>query len=191
MIYEKKIACFLGNVLVVPIILLIIVISLLELVEVVLGELVRMVEKPRPSKQASHCGVEESSKISDICENNEVTRTKEQSVETDPQVFEVVQEKQIEAKTATARHVFIGDDATITNSRPFDSSEKVTVPPPKFVESIVGATLSERARVDSRLSDVLVRRETAIPSLSRWRVCLRLKPNDFMVSVGIANFKRY
>ena len=66
--------------------------------------------------------------MSGTCENGVVTRVKEQSIEIDPQVFQVVQEKPTEAKTATANHVFVGDDATIMNSRPFDSIEKLTVP---------------------------------------------------------------
>ena len=88
------------------ILLLNIVISLLELVQVVLEELARTVKKPRPSR----CDVEELSKASDVCENNVVTRLKEQSIEIDPQVFHVVQEKQIEAITATGYQVFVSDD---------------------------------------------------------------------------------
>ena len=82
-----------------------IVISLLESVQVVLGELVRTVEKSRPPKQSSHCDVEESLQVSDTCENGVVTHVKEQSTELDPQVFQALQEKQIGAKTATADHV--------------------------------------------------------------------------------------
>ena len=41
----------------------------------------------------------------------------EQSIELDPQVFHVIQEKQIEAITATAEHVFVSDDMKIVNSR--------------------------------------------------------------------------
>ena len=105
--------------------LLNIIISLLELVQVVLGEFVRTVEKSRPPKQPSRCDVEESLQVSDTSENGVVTRVKEQSIKVDPQVFQVVQEKQIAAKTATADHVFFGEDATVANSRPFDSRRQI------------------------------------------------------------------
>ena len=113
---SKQIACPLRNVLVVFILLLNIIVSSLELVQFVLGELVRTVEKMRQSKQPSHCDVEESLQVSDTCENDVVSRVKEQSIEVDPQVFQAVQEKQIEAKTATADHVFCEEDVTIVDS---------------------------------------------------------------------------
>ena len=78
---------------------------------------------------------------------------KEQSIEVDPKVFQVVQDKQIGAKTATADHVFFSEDATIVNSRPFDSSEKFPVVPSKVVKSTDSATASERVKVDLRSSD--------------------------------------
>ena len=104
--------------------LLSIVISLLELVQVVLGELVRTVEKPRPPKQSLRRDVEESLQVSDTCGNDEAARVNVQSFEIDPQVFQVVRQKKIKVDTATADHVFFGDDTTVANSSPLDSNEK-------------------------------------------------------------------
>ena len=50
-------------------------------------------EKPCPSKQTSHCDVEESSKMCDTCKNDVVISVKKHSMEIDPQVFQVVKEK--------------------------------------------------------------------------------------------------
>ena len=87
---SKQIACLLWSVPVVFVLLLNIIISLLELVQVVLAEFVRTVEKSRPPKQPSRCDVEESLQVSDTCENGVVTHVKEHSIEVDPQVFQVV-----------------------------------------------------------------------------------------------------
>ena len=103
------------------ILLLNIIISLLKSVQVVLGELVRSVEESRPPKQPSHCDVEDLLQVFNTCENGIVTRVKEQSIEVGPQVFQVVQEKQIGIETAVADNVFFGEDAIIANSRPFRS----------------------------------------------------------------------
>ena len=102
--------------------LLSIIISLLKLVQFILGEFVRTVEKPRVPKQPSRCDVEESLQVSDSCGDDEVARVNAQSVEVDPQVFQVVREKQIKVETATAHHVFSGEDATVSNSSPLDSN---------------------------------------------------------------------
>ena len=88
---SKQIACLSRNVLAVFFLLPSIIISLLKLIQVVLGELVRTVENPRPPKQPSRCDVEESLQVSDTCGNHEVTRVNVQSFEVDPQVFQVVQ----------------------------------------------------------------------------------------------------
>ena len=69
---SKQIACLSRNVLAVFILLLSIIISLLKLAQVVLGEVVLTVEKPRPPKQPSRCDVE----VSDTCGNDEVARVK-------------------------------------------------------------------------------------------------------------------
>ena len=90
-----------------------------------LGELVWTVENPRPPKQPSRYNVEESLQVSDTCGNDEVAHVSVQSFEVDPQVLHVVREKQIKVETATARHVFSGEDATVTNSSPLDSNEKL------------------------------------------------------------------
>ena len=71
---SKQIACLSRNVLAVFILLQIVIISLLKLVQVVLGEFVRTVEKPRPPKQPSRCNVEESLQVSDTCGNDEAAR---------------------------------------------------------------------------------------------------------------------
>ena len=84
---SKQIACLSRNVLAVFILLLSIIISLLKLVQVVLGEFVRAVEKPRPPKQPSRCDVEESLQVPDSCGNDEVARMNVQSFEVHPQVF--------------------------------------------------------------------------------------------------------
>ena len=102
--------------------LLSIIISLLKLVQFILGEFVQTVEKPRVPKQPSRCDVEESLQVSDSCGDDEVARVNAQSVEVDPQVFQVVREKQIKVETATAHHVFFGEDATVSNSSPLDSN---------------------------------------------------------------------
>ena len=62
---SKQIACLSRNVLAVFILLLNIIISLLKLVQFILGEFVRTVEKPRPPKQPSRCDVKESLQVSD------------------------------------------------------------------------------------------------------------------------------
>ena len=62
---SKQIACLSRNVLAVFILLLNIIISLLKLVQFILGEFVRKVEKPRPPKQPSRCNVKESLQVSD------------------------------------------------------------------------------------------------------------------------------
>ena len=132
---SKQIACLSRSVLAVFILLLSIIISLLRLVQVVLGEFVRTVEKPRPPKQPSRCDVEESLHVSDTCRNHEVTRVNVQSFEVDPQDFQVVREKQIKVETATAHHVFSGEDATVANSSPLGSDEELIVRSPEIVKS--------------------------------------------------------
>ena len=119
-----------------------------------------------------------------------MTHVKEQSIEVDPQVFQVVQEKQIGVETAVADHVFFSEDATIANPRPFDSSEKFSVPPRKVVKSTNNAAPSERVKVGVRSSDSTCQKgnvDTSIKSVDS--VYFQLKPDDFMVSVGVANFK--
>ena len=144
---SKQIACLSRNVLALFILLLSIIISLLKLVQVaiVLGEFVRTVEKPRPPKQPSRCDVEESLQVSDFCGNDEVARVNVQSVEVDPQVFQVVREKQIKVETATVHHVFLGEDATVSNSSPLDSDEELVVLSPEIVKSTEVATQSEKS----------------------------------------------
>jgi len=44
-----------------------------------------------------------------------MTCTNEQSIEIDPHAFQVAQEKKIEATTATADYVFVGDAVTNLN----------------------------------------------------------------------------
>ena len=63
--------------------------------------------------------------MSDTCGNDEVARMDVQSFEVDPQNLQVVREKQIKEETATAPHVFSGEDATVANSSPLDSNEKL------------------------------------------------------------------
>ena len=105
------------------ILLLSIIFSLLKLLQVVLGEFVRAVEKP--PKQPSRCDVEESLQVPDTCGNHKVARVNVQSFEEDPQVFQVVREKQIKVETATAHHVFSSKDATVANSSPLDRKSVV------------------------------------------------------------------
>ena len=112
---SKRISCLSRNVLAVFILLLSIIISLLKLIQVVLGEFVRTVEKPRPPKQPSRCDVEESLQVSDTCGNHKVASVNVQSFEVDPQVFQVVRQKKIKVETATAHHVFSGEDAIVAN----------------------------------------------------------------------------
>ena len=179
---SKQIACLSRNVLV--------VISLLKLVQEVLGELVHTVEASHPPKQPSHCDIEDLLPVPDTCENGVVTRVKEQSIEVGPQVFQVVQEKQIGVETALADHVFFRGDATITNSRPFNSSEKSSIPPRKVVKSTSNAAPSERVNVDVRSSDSTCQKgnvDMSIKSIDG--VSFQLRPDDFTVSVGVANFK--
>ena len=86
--------------------------------------------------------------------------------------------------------MFFGEDSTIANSRPFDSSEKFSVPPRKVVKSTDSVTPSERVKVDPRSSDCACQKgdiDTSIRSMAS--VCYPLKPGDFTVSVGVANFK--
>ena len=90
---SKQIACLSRNVLALFILLLSIIISLLKLAQVVLGEFVSTVEKPLPPKQPSRCDVEELLQVSDTCGNHKEARMNVQSVEVDPQVFQVVREK--------------------------------------------------------------------------------------------------
>ena len=119
-----------------------------------------------------------------------MTRVKEQSIEVDPKVFQVVQEKQIGVETAVADHVFFSKDATIANPRPFDSREKFSVPPRKVVKSTNNAAPSERVKVDVGSSDCTCQKgsvDTFIKSVDS--VCFQLRPDDFTVSVGVANFK--
>ena len=142
---SKQIAYLSRNVLALFILLLSIIISLLKLVQVVLGEFVRTVEKPRPPKQPSRCDVEESLQVSVFCGNDEVARVNVQSVEVDPQVFQVVREKQIKVETATVHHVFLGEDATVSNSSPLDSDEELVVLSPEIVKSTEVATQSEKS----------------------------------------------
>ena len=155
---SKQIACLLKNILAVFILLLSIIISLLKLVQVVLGEFVRTVEKPRPPKQPSRCDVEESLQVSDSCGNDEVARVNVQSVEVDPQVFQVVRENQIKVETATAHHVFSGEDAIVSKSSPLDSDEELIVLSPEIVKSTEVITQSERAKVDPQSSDCAIPR---------------------------------
>ena len=57
----------------------------------------------------------ESSKAFATCENDVITCTNEQSIEIDPQAFQVAQGKKIEATTAMADHLFLGDAVTNLN----------------------------------------------------------------------------
>ena len=189
---SKQIACLSRSVLAVFILLLSIIISLLKLVQFILGEFVRTVEKPRPPKQPSRCDVEESLQVSDSCGNDKVARVNVQSVEVDPQVFQVVREKQIKVETATAYHVFSGEDATVSNSSPLDSNEEliIIVLSPEIVKSTEVTTQTERAKVDPQTSDYAYQKrniDTSIRSMDS--VTFQLKSSDFTVSVGIANFK--
>ena len=182
---SKQIACLSRNVLALFILLLSIIISLLKLVQVVLGEFVRTVEKPRPPKQPSRCDVEESLQVSDFCGNDEVARVNVQSVEVDPQVFQVVREKQIKAETATVHHVFLGEDATVSNSSPLYSDEELVVLSPEIVKTTEVATQREKkAKVCAYQKGNI---GTSIRSMDS--VSFQLKSSDFTVSVGIANFK--
>ena len=130
-----------------------IIISFLKLVQVVLRDFVRTVEKPRPPKQPSRCGVEESLQVFDTCGTTIVARVNVQSFKLDPQVSQVVREKQIKVETATAHHVFSGEDAIVANSSPFDSNEELIVLSPAIVKSTEVATQSDRAKVDPQSSD--------------------------------------
>ena len=112
-----------------------IIISFLKLVQVVLRDFVRTVEKPRPPKQPSRCGVEESLQVFDTCGTTIVARVNVQSFKLDPQVSKVVREKQIKVETATAHHVLSGEDATVSNSSPLDSNEELIVLSPEIVKS--------------------------------------------------------
>ena len=123
------------------------------MVQVVLREFVRTVEKPRPPKQPSRCDVEESLQVSDSCGNNEVARVNALSVEVDLQDFQVVQEKQNKVQTATAHYVFSGEDATVSNSSPLDSNEELIVLSTEIVKSTEVTTQSERAKVDPQSND--------------------------------------
>ena len=91
-----------------------------------------------------------------------------QSFEVDPKVFQVVREKQIKVETATAHRVFSGEDATFSNSSPFDSNEELIVLSPEIVKSTEVTTQSERAKVDLQSSIVLIRREKLIHLLGQW-----------------------
>ena len=155
-----------------------------------MGEFVRAVEKPRPPKQPSRCDVEESLQVPDTCGNQKVARVNVQLFEEDPQVFQVVREKQIKVETATAHHVFSSKDATVANSSPLDSNEELIVLSPKIVKSTEVTTQSERVKVDPQSSDCAYQRgniDTFIRSMDS--VSFQLKSSDFTVSVGIANFK--
>ena len=172
------------------ILLLSIIISLLKMVQVILGEFVQTVEKPRPPKQPSSCDVEESLQVSDSSGNDKVARVNVQSVEVDPQDFQVVQEKQIKVETATTYHVFSGEDATVSNSSPLGSNEEIIVLSPEIVKSTEITTQSERAKVDPQSSDCAYQKrniDTSIRSMDS--VSFQLKSSDFTVSVGIANLK--
>ena len=123
--------------------------------------------------------------MSDFCGNDEVARVNVQSVEVDPQVFEVVREKQIKAETATVHHVFLGEDATVSNSSPLDSDEDLVVLSPEIVKSTKVATQREKkAKVCAYQKGNI---GTSIRSMDS--VSFQLKSSDFTVSVGIANFK--
>ena len=65
----------------------------------------------------------------------------------------MVREKQIKVETATAHHVFSGEDATVSNSSPLDSNEELIVLSPEIVKSTEVTTQSERAKVDPQSSD--------------------------------------
>ena len=54
-------------------------------------------------------------------------RVNVQSFEVDSQNFQVVREKKIKVETATAHHVFSGQDAIVANSSPLDSNEELIV----------------------------------------------------------------
>ena len=82
-----------------------------------------------------------------------MARVNVQSFELDPQVSQVVREKQIKVETATAHHVFSGEDAIVANSSPFDSNEELIVLSPAIVKSTEVATQSDRAKVDPQSSD--------------------------------------
>ena len=119
-----------------------------------------------------------------------MARVNVQSVEIDPQVFQVVREKQIKVETATAHHVFSGADAIVANSSPLNSNEELIVLSPKFVNSTEVTTQSERAKVDPQSSDCAYQKgniDTSIRSMDS--VSFQLKASDFTVSVVIANFK--
>ena len=91
---------------------------------------------------------------------------------------------------AVADLVFFSENATITNLRPFDSSEKFSDPPRKVVKLTNNVAPSERVKVDVRSSDCTCQKgnmDTSIKSIDS--VCFQLKPDDFAVSVGVANFK--
>ena len=187
---SKLIACLLKNVLAVFILLLSIIISLLKLLQVVLGEFVRAVEKPRPPKEPSHCNVEESLQVSDTCGNHKVARVNVQSFEEDPQVFQMVREKQVKIETATAHHVFSSKDATVANSSTLDSNEELIVLSHKIVKSTEVTTQIERAKVDPQSSDCAYQKgniDTFIRSMDS--VSFQLNSSDFTVSVGISNFE--
>ena len=128
--------------------------------------------------------------MSDSCGNDEVARVNVQSVKVDPQVFQVVREKQIKVDTATAYHVFSGENAIVSNSSPLDSDEELIVLLPEIVNSTEVTTQSERAKDDPHSSDCAYQKgsiDTPIRSMDS--VSFQLKSSDFTVSVGIANFK--
>ena len=93
-----------------------------------------------------------------------------QSFEPDPYVFQVVREKQIKVQTATAHHVFSAHDATVLNSSPLDSNEKLIVLSPEIVKSTDVASQNERATHGRVI--VRIRIETLTHPLGQWTACL-------------------
>ena len=63
--------------------------------------------------------------MSHTCANDEVAGVNVQSFGVDPQVVQMVRKKQIKVETATACHVFSGEDATLANPSPLDFNEQL------------------------------------------------------------------
>ena len=104
--------------------------------------------------------------MSDTCGNDEVARVNVQSLEVDPQIFQVVREKQIKVETATAHHAFFGEDAIVANSSPLDSAnEELIVLLPEIVKSTEVTTQSERAKVDPQSSDCVYQKRNVDTSI--------------------------
>ena len=66
----------------------------------------------------------------------------------------MVREKQIKVETATAHHVFSGEDATVSNSSPLGSNEELIVLSTEIVKSSEAITQSETAKVDAQSSNL-------------------------------------